>query len=107
MDDEYAGDPNVLGIAYRNTSMAIFQETIARHTGGALEPSAATVEGTVAAHEFGHVLGLVNNGSPMEHQDEPHGRHCDNEDCLMYSSHRQRLSTVAAWMATVSSVSTA
>jgi predicted Zn-dependent protease len=87
---EFAGGANVLGIAYQNTSMAIFVEKIGQHTGGPLEPSRQTVEATVANHEFGHLLGLVNNGSPMqdEHQDEPHGEHCENEDCLMHYSVR-------------------
>lgn len=90
LDGEYAGGANVLGIAYHNTSMAVFIEQIAQHTGGPLEPSQETVEATVANHEFGHLLGLVNNGSPMqtEHQDEPNGNHCDNEDCLMHYSVR-------------------
>lgn len=90
LDGEYAGGSNVLGIAYHNTSMAVFIERIMQHTGGPLEPAQHTVEATVANHEFGHLLGLVNNGSPMqtEHQDEPNGSHCDNEDCLMHYSVR-------------------
>jgi hypothetical protein len=86
LDGEFAGSPNVLGVAYNNTSLAIFEETIQAHSGGALEPSVATVEGTVAQHEAGHLLGLVNNGSAMqtEHQDEPNGHHCDDPNCLMY-----------------------
>ena len=87
LDGEYAASANVLGIAYNNTSMAIFGEVIEQHTGDpVLQPSRSTVEGTVAQHEIGHLLGLVNNGSAMqtEHQDEPHGRHCDDQQCLMY-----------------------
>ena len=86
LDGEYAGGSNVLGIAYNNTSMAVFDEQILQHTGGPLEPAQHTVEATVANHEFGHLLGLVNNGSTMqtEHQDEPNGEHCDNPDCLMH-----------------------
>jgi hypothetical protein len=44
------------------------------------------LEATVLNHEFAHLLGLVNNGTPMQtdHQDEAHGHHCDNEDYLMY-----------------------
>ena len=87
VDGEYEGEANVLGIAYNNTSMAIFEETIHENTGGGpLQPSAATVEGTVANHEFGHILGLVNNGTDMQdpHQDVPNGRHCDEEGCLMH-----------------------
>lgn len=90
LNGEYAGGANVLGVAYNNTSMAVFIEKISQYTGGPLEPSQATVEATVANHEFGHLLGLVNNGSPMqtEHQDEPNGQHCDNENCLMHYSVR-------------------
>lgn len=86
IDGEYEGGSNVLGIAYNNTSMALFVEKIRQYTDGPLEPSRETVEGTVGMHELGHILGLVNNGSDMqaEHQDEPNGKHCDNENCLMY-----------------------
>jgi hypothetical protein len=86
LDGEYAGEPNVLGIAYNNTSMAVFEEKIEQYTGGPVEPPAATVEGAVASHEVGHLLGLVNNGTTMQrqHQDEPNGHHCDDPDCLMY-----------------------
>lgn len=83
---EFADQANVLGFAYNNTSMAIFEEKIRAHSGGISQPTTATVEGVVLNHELGHLLGLVNNGSTMqtEHQDEPHGRHCDDPDCLMY-----------------------
>ncbi len=86
VDGEYAEAANVLGIAYRNTSMAIFQEKIEANTGGLTQPSQSMVEGVVLSHEVGHVLGLVDNGSPMqtEHRDEPNGHHCDDETCLMY-----------------------
>lgn len=90
LDGEFSESSDVLGFAYYNTSMAIFQEKIEDNTGGALQPSQSVVEGIVLNHEIGHNLGLVANGSPMqtEHQDEPNGKHCDNEDCLMYWSVR-------------------
>lgn len=86
LDGEYSGGANVLGIAYNNTSTALFVETIRQHSGGVLQPSHAVVEETVVSHELGHLLGLVNNGSDMqsEHQDEENDRHCDNENCLMF-----------------------
>jgi hypothetical protein len=86
LDGAFNDDPNVLGFAYYNTSMAIFQEKIENNTGGPLQPGQSTVEGVVLNHEIGHNLGLVANGSPMqtEHQDEPNGKHCDDESCLMY-----------------------
>ena len=86
LDGEYEDDPNVLGIAYNNTSTAIFGEKIRQYSDGLNQPPRARVEATVASHELGHLMGLVNNGSDMvtEHQDEQHGRHCDDENCLMY-----------------------
>ena len=90
LDGAYADGANVLGIAYNNTSMAVFEQKIMDNTGGPLEPAQNVVEATVANHEFGHLLGLVNNGSPMqtEHQDEPNGEHCDDPNCLMHYSVR-------------------
>lgn len=86
LDGELEGGPTVLGLAYHNTSMALFQEKIVTNTGGPLEPPQWTVEAAVANHEFGHIMGLVDLGSDMqvEHRDEPHGHHCDDPDCLMY-----------------------
>lgn len=41
---------------------------------------------TLLQHEFGHLLGLVDQGSPMQHshRDTDNGAHCDNRSCLMY-----------------------
>lgn len=78
-------DENVVGIAYYNTSMAFFGKTIDEISGGATEPSQRKVEGAVFRHEFGHNLGLVNNGIPMQqdHQDDSHGPHCSEDQCVM------------------------
>ena len=77
---------NVLGFAYFNTSMALLGGTIANNSGGFSQPSRETVETTVLQHEFGHILGLVGNGTPtvQDHQDEANGAHCDVDTCLMY-----------------------
>lgn len=85
VDAEFS-TPNVLGIAYYNTSMALFGKTIADNSGGLGRPSRATVETAVLNHEFGHILGLVGNGSPaiQDHKDEANGAHCTTESCLMY-----------------------
>lgn len=87
LDGEFA-DENVLGIAYYNTSMAFFGKTIDDITGGVTQPSREKVEGTVFLHEFGHLLGLVNNGTPMQqnHHDEANGAHCTNDQCIMHYS---------------------
>ena len=77
---------NVLGFAYFNTSMALLGGTIENNSGGFNQPSKETVETAVLQHEFGHILGLVNNGTPavQDHLDEANGAHCDVETCLMY-----------------------
>ena len=77
---------NVVGIAYYNTSMAFFGKTIEEISGGLTQPSQKQVEATVFRHEFGHNLGLVNNGIPMQegHHDKANGAHCTNDQCVMY-----------------------
>lgn len=79
-------DNNVIGAAYRNTSMVLFGKKIADNSGGIGQPARAKLESTVADHEFGHILGLVDLGSPMQtnHKDAAHGNHCNNSNCLMY-----------------------
>lgn len=89
LDGEYSQNTSnlkTLGIAYGSSSMVIFEKTIRDLSGGLGQPSVSSVETTVCEHEFGHVLGLVNNGTDMTtgHQDEPHGKHCNNTNCLMY-----------------------
>jgi hypothetical protein len=79
-------DNNVLGAAYRNTSMVIFGKTIHDNSGGLGQTSRTKLESTVNEHEFGHILGLVDIGSTMQtnHKDAAHGNHCNNSNCLMY-----------------------
>lgn len=77
---------NILGVAYKNTSVALFDGIITANSGGLTQPSRETLLSTVLRHEMGHLLGLVNTGSEMQtsHQDDAHGKHCNNEQCLMY-----------------------
>lgn len=78
---------NVLGIAYYNTSNAYFGETIREVSGSPpLNPSREKIEATVFRHEYGHLMGLVNNGTEMQssHQDNENDKHCTEENCLMY-----------------------
>ena len=79
-------DNNVLGAAFRNTSIAIFGKTIHDNSGALGQTSRTKLEGTVLDHEFGHILGLVDLGSAMQanHKDVTHGNHCTNTNCLMY-----------------------
>jgi hypothetical protein len=83
---EDTDDKKVLGMAYGNSSIVVFEKTIKSLSGGFGQPSVSTVEETVTRHEFAHLLGLVNNGSTMQsdHLDKDNGKHCNNPDCLMY-----------------------
>lgn len=80
--------PNVLGVAYRNTSMCLFGKTIQSNSGGIGQASRIKLESTVLTHEAGHILGLVDIGTPMvtNHKDAAHPDHCNNSNCLMYSA---------------------
>jgi hypothetical protein len=79
-------DPNVLGVSYKNTSMTLFGKSVHDNSGGITHPSLTEIESIVEEHEFGHLLGLVDLGSPMQvnHVDASHANHCNNKNCLMY-----------------------
>ena len=79
---------NVLGAAYKNTSLVIFGPTVTNNSGGLNQASRTKLETTVLEHEFGHLLGLVNLGSAQvnAHEDGGHPNHCSNTNCLMYYS---------------------
>lgn len=82
----YYTDNQVLGAAYRNTSIVVFGKNIHDNSGGIGQANRTKLEATVLEHEFGHLLGLVDIGSPMQtnHKDPSHGSHCNNNSCLMY-----------------------
>lgn len=77
-------EANVLGIAYYNTSMAFFGSTIESASSGLGAPSRQKIEGTVFRHEFGHIMGLVDSGTPAQssHTTDD-GHHCNTDECLM------------------------
>ena len=79
-------ESGVLGVAYKNTSTAVFGKTIRDNSGGIGQASRTKLETTVLEHEVSHLLGLVNVGTSMAtpHQDGAHGNHCNNSGCLMY-----------------------
>lgn len=88
LDVEYSESTStskVLGIAYGASSMAVFEKSVASYTQPNM-PARSAIETLILDHEFGHILGLVNNGTTMvaPHQDSGHGAHCSNPDCLMY-----------------------
>jgi hypothetical protein len=78
----------VLGTAYRNTSLVIYEQTVQGLSDSPFEPNRSLLETTVISHEFGHILGLTNLGAPLQsnHEDTSHPKHCNVESCLMYWS---------------------
>ena len=77
----------VLGTAYKNTSLAIFQRTIL-DLSKTSRIDRSRIEATTLKHEFGHLFGLVGNGSPAqsEHEDSENNSHCNQGNCLMVAS---------------------
>lgn len=75
----------VVGSAYRNTSIVIYSATVNSISGRTNGPDKVTVESTVIHHEFGHLFGLVNLGTPLQtaHEDVVSKGHCDVDGCLM------------------------
>ncbi len=84
--DKDSGNAETLGVAYAAHRMALFGESVHEFSDDISEPERWKMEASVMAHEFGHILGLVDNGTPMvdPHRDSGNGHHCDNSDCLMY-----------------------
>jgi len=78
--------PDILGVSYWNTSICIFGKLMNASSGGVGQVSRTTFYSTVFDHEFGHLMGLVDLGSAMQHdhKDSAHGYHCSNTNCLMY-----------------------
>ncbi len=84
--DGYNNSLSILGFGFRNTSICLFGQNIYDHSGSMGQATRVCLESSVLEHELGHLLGLVNLGTPMltDHQDAVHGNHCNNPDCLMY-----------------------
>ncbi len=88
------GNNVILGTSYRNTSCVIYEKTIKQIASGIVGSNLAKIEGTTLQHEFGHLFGLVDLGTPMQtdHRDTSQddaeaniiNRHCTVESCLMY-----------------------
>ena len=78
----------VLGTAYWNTSLVIYEQTVHGLSDSPFEPNRSLLETTVINHEFGHILGLTNLGTTLQsnHEDADHAKHCNVSTCLMYWS---------------------
>jgi predicted Zn-dependent protease len=75
-----------LGVAYRNTSCVIFENSVQILSMQPSQPSRIDLETTVMEHEICHLLGLVDIGAPMinNHLDMQNDKHCNVSSCLMY-----------------------
>lgn len=74
-----------LGTAYRNTSIVIYEKSVL-----VMSKNKSLAEHTTLRHEFGHLFGLVDNGTPAlsphvyhDPEDPSEKGHCSVEDCLM------------------------
>lgn len=85
-DAAFSEDSNTLAISYWNTSTCLLGKSITKHSGAPGQIRRTTLLTTLLEHEFGHLLGLVDQGSPMQtdHRDAANGAHCANPNCLMY-----------------------
>jgi predicted Zn-dependent protease len=79
---------NILGMAYRNTSVVVYGKAIRKYSSMTGRLTHQELETTVLLHEIGHLLGLVNKGTPPQsrHVDSRFQDHCNNRKCLMYHS---------------------
>lgn len=100
-DDDPDSGIVTLGSVYRNTSMVIYESTARALASNSFLVSLADVESSTLNHEFGHLFGLVNLGTPTvnDHEDvqtddngdpvldaagNPVGNnHCNVSGCLM------------------------
>jgi len=82
LEGSYSSDPSVIGVAYRGSSIAIFEGTIARDA--SLFGATVAVTTTVMVHEFGHELGLVGIIGNAPNEDMTHPPHSDDPHDVMY-----------------------
>ncbi|MEO6406943.1 MAG: hypothetical protein ABIY51_06745 [Ferruginibacter sp.] len=80
-------DATAVGLAYKNTSMVIFGQTVHESSGGIGQIGRTKLESITEEHEFGHLMGLVDLGSPMQvpHKDAG-SNHCSTPSCLMFAT---------------------
>jgi hypothetical protein len=78
----YGPASDVIGLAYRGSSIAIFEGTITSDT--SLLGNVAAVTTTVMIHEFGHELGLVGIVGYAPNEDHAHPPHSTDPNDVMY-----------------------
>ncbi len=84
-NEEDSGNRVTLGTAYLNTSIVIYESTLRNLSSRSNSPMLSTIETATLNHEFAHLLGLVNLGTPLQsqHEDSEAKGHCNIENCLM------------------------
>jgi hypothetical protein len=88
---QFEDDPNVVGLAFDATSVALFEEQLLKTLGPTPLPGARErVEQAVMLHEVGHLLGLVDFTTPQvnDHVDLSSPGHDVNPACVMHGSIR-------------------
>ncbi len=85
VDDVEAEGIVTLGAVYRNTSMVIYESTIQFLAASSSLITDIEIETATLNHEFGHLFGLVNLGTPAinNHEDVDAENHCNVVNCLM------------------------
>lgn len=85
LDGRFETD-DVIGVAIGHGTIAIFSQTIQEACGALCLTGTDSVFRAVLVHEFGHAMGLVNNGIPMvdPHEDPDHPGHSSNQASVMY-----------------------
>jgi len=78
----YEGEDGVLGVAVRGDVAAVFVDRVADAAG--LFGNYPAVEESVAAHELGHLLGLVDLVLDTGRADPEHPGHSSNRGSVMY-----------------------
>ncbi len=78
----YGPNPDILGLAYRGSSIAVFEGTIQAVTPGVVGPGPVTT--TVMVHEFGHELALVGIYGGAPNEDPNHPDHSIDPNDVMY-----------------------
>jgi hypothetical protein len=82
--NKYADGASVVGVAYSGSAVAVFAQTIEEATSFGV--GVETIERVTLLHELGHLLGLVNGGTPMvtPHEDAAHRGHSSNDRSIMH-----------------------
>ena len=84
--DSYYYDETTLAVSYFNTSICLFGQTINENSGNSSKVTRNRLFDNVMQHEMGHLLGLVNQGSPMlTNHAAGNGDHCIATSCLMFT----------------------